>query len=124
MGLALHRTGAGRSESVVTKAVLNASDLLGLTGAELAKVIGVSPSRVTRMKQGQALAYDKEAYIRSLMFIRIYRSLAAILGGDDQAMRAWFGSENRHLHGEPKSLVQTIQGITHVADYLDAMRGK
>jgi len=31
---------------------------------------------------------------------------------------------NKHLSGIPKELLKNIQGLVHVVEYLDAIRGK
>ena len=55
---------------------------------------------------------------------RIFRALDALLGGKEPDVRAWFHAANAHLGGVPAERVQTIPGLVHVAEYLDAMRGK
>lgn len=112
------------SEAVVAKALRRAVERLGLTQADLAAVIGLSPSTVTRIFDGSAaLAVDRKEGQLALLLLRVFRSLDSAVGGDERAVRAWFGGENRHLSGVPAELVKTPQGLVHVADYLDAVRG-
>jgi len=59
----------------------------------------------------------------ALLFVRLFRSLDALLGGDCNKARLWLRADNRHLGGAPISLLTTTQGLVHVAEYLDAMRG-
>jgi hypothetical protein len=54
----------------------------------------------------------------------LYRSLDALVGGDDAKARAWLNSENAHLAGVPAERIRTVEGLVDVVQYLDAMRGR
>jgi Protein of unknown function (DUF2384) len=54
--------------------------------------------------------------------VRLYRSLDAIVGGDDAVAASWLKNHNTALNGEPLALIQTISGLTNVVAYLDARR--
>jgi plasmid maintenance system antidote protein VapI len=110
--------------AVLTKAALNAAALLGISSAHLATVIGVSAASVSRLHSAQRSIdpTSKEGEL-ALTFLRLYRSLGALLG-NTAACRNWFHSENSHLGGVPAELVQRVEGLVHVTEYLDAMRGK
>ena len=60
----------------------------------------------------------------ALLFLRLYRSLDALLGGDAERCRKWLHAKNLHLAGTPADLIKTVTGLVYVNDYLDAMRGK
>ena len=115
------------ADRVLTKAVVRAGERLGLTQRELAGILGVSPatlSRLARAREPRLLeAASKEGEL-AVQLLRVYRSLDALLGGDDEANRRWLRAENHHLGGVPAALLQTVTGLVHVAEYLDAMRGK
>jgi hypothetical protein len=110
--------------AVLTKAALNAAALLGVSSAHLATIIGVSAASVSRLHSAQRSISpaSKEGEL-ALTFLRLYRSLGALLG-NTAACRDWFHSENSHLGGVPAELVQRVEGLVHVTEYLDAMRGK
>ena len=57
------------------------------------------------------------------MFIRIYRSLFALMGGDRDNMRHFLRTRNLGTHGVQAEQLHTIQGMVTVCAYLDAMRG-
>jgi uncharacterized protein (DUF2384 family) len=57
-----------------------------------------------------------------MVFVRLYRALDAIASGDDATAAAWLRSENLALGAAPIELVQTVPGLMHVVDYLDARR--
>jgi transcriptional regulator with XRE-family HTH domain len=127
------RESAAIKDAVVTKALLRAADALGLSQKELARTVGVSEatmsrmSRVSRSRERAAslslVAVDKKEGELALLLLRVFRSLDALLGGDAQKVRAWFGATNTHLGGVPKERVQSAEGLVTVALYLDAMRG-
>ncbi len=56
------------------------------------------------------------------LFIRLYRSLDAIVGGDEAVAKAWLKNENTALHSRPIDLIQKVQGLLDVIQYLDARR--
>jgi hypothetical protein len=58
-----------------------------------------------------------------VLFLRLFRSLDAIVAGDDSAARGWIGSENLALDGVPRELIQSLPGLINVVGYLDARRG-
>jgi hypothetical protein len=109
---------------VLTKAILRVAEQLELPQSELSKILGVSSSTVSRLNdERQITSGSKEAELAVLM-IRLYRSLDAILGGNVNATKDWFYAQNTHLGNTPAILVQKVEGLVHVVEYLDAMRGK
>jgi len=115
-----------RTGTVLRKALLRATTRLGLTSQkELAEVLGVSAPTVSRLlRGGRPLDPSSNEGQRAALFLRIWRSLDALVGGDEQAASAWFHASNHHLGAPPVELARSITGLVHVADYLDAMRGK
>lgn len=109
--------------AVLTRAVLRAARNLGLRQKQLAAVLGVSEASLSRLDSGRAIQPQSKEGELALLFIRAYRSLDSILGGNEQSCRAWFHAHNHHLGGTPAELVQTVTGLVHVVEYLDAMRG-
>ena len=60
----------------------------------------------------------------ALLFLRIYRSLDALVGGDDARAREWLAAPNDHVGGVPVERMMTVEGLVDVVQYLDAMRGR
>lgn len=114
---------APRADLILTRAFLRAAERLGLSQKDLAPVLGVSPSTLSRLPQRPLDPRSKEGEL-ALLFLRLYRSLDALLGGDAEACRRWFQARNTHLDGVPAELVRSVTGLVHVIEYLDAMRGK
>ena len=63
-----------------------------------------------------------KAFELGMMFVRLFRSLDAIVGGDDEAARGWMERENTALRGVPRDLIQSLTGLVNVVGYLDARR--
>jgi transcriptional regulator with XRE-family HTH domain len=110
---------------LVGNSVLNAADALGLGREQLADAIGVSVSTVARIKNGSSPVPEQKPFEMSLLLIRVYRSLFAILGGNIDAMKHWMATPNHHLsETAPAELIRRADGLSRVLWYLDAMRGK
>lgn len=108
---------------VLAKATARASELLGLTGAALARTIGLSEPTVSRILRGDK-AIDpasKEGEL-ALLLVRVYRALDAMVGTDDQKRRLWMQSHNQALGGPPMQLVQKAEGLVATLNYLDGIR--
>lgn len=109
--------------AVLTKALLRAAERLGVTGATLAAVVGLSPASLTRMKKGEfALEAGTKPFELAILFVRLFRSLDAIAGGDERIARAWLASPNTALDAAPIDKIRTIPGLMDVIAYLDARR--
>jgi hypothetical protein len=107
---------------VLAKAVLRAAISLDLSQAALAEILGASESSISRMKEDGYRLGPKEFELAALL-VRVYRSIDALMGGNQRNLRAWFHAENDHLQGAPVDLVLRVEGLTRVAQYLDFMRG-
>jgi DNA-binding XRE family transcriptional regulator len=109
--------------AVLTKAVLRAAEQLGMTSKMLANVIGVSEATVSRMRRGNyKLQPGQKAFDLAVLFVRFYRSLDAIVGGDQVVASAWLKNWNTALESEPLALIQTVPGLMNAIHYLDARR--
>ena len=109
---------------VIFKGFYNACQFLGLTQIDSAKVLGVSDSTFKRAKKSASITPSSNEAQLALHFIRLYRALYAVAGGDQSFMRHWFTTENKTLNGKPNELVETMIGLFSVNQYLDALRGK
>ena len=118
------RSPKAQAAAVLAGAALRAADLLAVSQKRLAKVLGVSEASLSRLAKGlrQVEPSSKEGEL-ALLFVRIFRSLDALVGGNAEKSRAWLHAENLHLNGVPAELIQTVPGLVHVSEYLDAMRG-
>jgi hypothetical protein len=111
--------------AAVTKATVRAARKLGLRNRMLSTVIGLSESTISRMTGGDYhLERDDKAFELSVLFLRLYRSLDAIVGGDEAVAKAWFNSSNIALGDKPINLIQNISGLMNVIQYLDSRRAR
>src|SRR5712672_1219962 len=113
------------AEAVVAKALVRAARRLGLSQAEVAAVLGTSAASISRTFAGERpIAPDSAEGRHALLFLRLFRSLDTLVGGDEDKARRWLGAPNAHLGGHaPRSLIASTPGLLRVAEYLDAMRG-
>jgi transcriptional regulator with XRE-family HTH domain len=112
-----------RDGAIVSKAAIRAAERLGVSQRDLGTIIGVSESTVSRIKTGDfPLDRDPKAFELSLLFVRLYRSLDAIVGGDTQAAASWLKSFNTALDARPIDAIQSITGLVNVIGYLDSRR--
>lgn len=111
------------ADMVLAKAVLAAREQLGMTQQELAEIVGVDRSAVSRWKSGGLRVTSKTGEL-ALLLVRIYRALFALFGGNLEDMRHFLRTDNRHLGGVPLQLMEQVQGLVQVVEYLDAIRGK
>ena len=109
---------------VVAKAVLAAAQRLALRDRQLAMIIGSSEASVSRLRSGRGLDPSSKEGELALLFVRLYRGLDALVGGDDEAARQWLHSANSHLNGIPAERITSVEGLVDVVQYLDAMRGR
>jgi uncharacterized protein (DUF2384 family) len=110
---------------VLTGAVMRASALLDITQSGLAQILGLSPSTVSRMANGSyALDAQKKEWELGALFVRLFRSLDALIGSNDAAARSWLEAPNHGLAGRPIELIRTTEGLVRVVQYLDSARGR
>ena len=123
MNIQLKPTVASQEGRVITKAALAASERLGLTAARLSDILGISAPTVSRMKrQDFCLEPGSKPFELAVLLIRVFRSLDAIVGGDDTVSRAWLQNHNDALAGVPAEKLTSITGLLDVLSYLDARR--
>jgi hypothetical protein len=109
---------------VLAKAALSAAARLGLRSRALGEIIGMSEASISRLRAGRGLDPARKEGELALLFLRLFRSLDALAGGDDVKARAWIHSQNHHLGGIPADRIRTVEGLIDVVQYLDAMRGR
>ena len=109
---------------VLTRALLRAADNLLISQKDLAEILGVSAASVSRLSRGRTVDPETKEGELAVLFVRVFRSLDALTGGDRKAARKWLCADNYHLGGVPSELLKTVMGLVYVAEYLDAMRGK
>lgn len=110
---------------VLTGAVLRACALLEISQTGLAQILGLSPSTISRMANGTyTLDEQKKEWELGALFVRLFRSLDAVIGSNDAAARGWLNGENSALAARPIELIRSTEGLVRVVQYLDAARGR
>jgi|GEM_PF-898797 len=105
---------------VLTKAVVRAADRLGVTRHQLSSVLGLSQSAISRIYRGEYLLDDRrKEWGRALSFVRVFRSLDAIIG-QELIARQWLTSHNHAFNTRPIELICTSDGLVRVAQHLVA----
>lgn len=108
---------------LVARAVVRAADRLSVSARNLATIIGVSEATVSRMKRdAYTLVPGTKPFELAVLFVRLFRSLDAIAGGDDRVAASWLANPNTALGARPIEKLQTVSGLVDVIAYLDARR--
>jgi hypothetical protein len=119
------RTPATRQqrEAVLSKATVRAADHLNIPNMVLARILGISEASASRLRSGTFVLSDgTKPFELAQLFLRLFRSLDASVGSDDETARSWLNNENTALNGRPIELVQTISGLMATVNYVDARR--
>ncbi len=111
-------------EVVLAKAVLNAAAQLGLKQADLAAVLGMHRTAISRLKQNPSLSPRSKEGELALLLVRLARALFALTGGDPDWIRHFMRTPNRVTGGIPARQIESIQGLVTVLQFVDAIRGK
>lgn len=118
-----HAKPAVDEASVLTKATLRAADRLAIKNNVLAKIVGVSEPSISRMRKGDyLLERGQKPFELAVLFLRFYRSLDSIVGGEDPVAADWIKNTNTAFDTTPLALIQTVAGLTDVIAYLDSRR--
>jgi hypothetical protein len=114
---------AATAPAVVTKAVKRAAERLELSNRVLAGVLGLSEATVSRLGAGTyQLDAGSKPFELAVLFLRLFRSLDGIAGGDTAVARAWLRNDNTALGATPITMIESVSGLVNVVAYLDARR--
>jgi transcriptional regulator with XRE-family HTH domain len=94
---------------VLTRALRSAADRLGLRNRDLARMLGTSEASISRLRAGRVVEPGTKEGELALLFLRLYRSLDALVGGDDARARAWLHAPNQHLAAVPAERIVTVE---------------
>ena len=111
-------------QRLAAKAALRAAELLDVPHRVLADIIGVSASTISRAANAP-IDPDSKAGEQARLWVRVFRSLDAIVGSNDVAARAWLTSANAAFGGaKPLDRLRSAEGLIHVLHYLDSARAR
>ncbi|MDF1642450.1 MbcA/ParS/Xre antitoxin family protein [Thalassolituus oleivorans] len=111
-------------DAVLAKALFRASEQLGLKQGDIAVVLGMDRTAVSRLKQSLSLDPASKRGELALLLIRLARALYALTGGDEEWIRHFMSSPNKVTGGVPVQQITSIQGLITVLQFVDAIRGK
>ena len=114
-----------KSAAIVSKAVCRAADSWDITNEQLKDILGVSGSTISRLKRSQFfLNKASKEWELALLFLRAFRGLDAYMGGHTGNEKSWLAAHNDALNGIPIELMQTVEGLANVVQYIDCVRGR
>lgn len=110
-----------QTAAAVSKAALRASEYLGLKQKEFAQIVGLSQSKVSHLwaNNYELNPLRKSEWENSILFIRLFRSLDAIVS-DKEAAKIWLRGDNIVFGDSPFNVIQNVEGLVNVVTYLDA----
>ena len=123
--VALRSETKSADELIVAKALTHAAHYWGLSNKQLGAIIGLSEPSVSRLKNpNPPLKKNDKSWQLAVMFLRIFRGLDAYMGGHIDNEKLWLRSKNSALGGVPLELMSNVEGLAHLLQYMDYMRGK
>ena len=111
--------------NTLSNAVVRAGDILQIRQLSVARILGVSAATMSRLHSGNYVLNPERGkeWEFALLFVRLFRSIDAILGHGDAAKK-WLSGHNIALNGRPADLIESTEGLVRVLHYLDAHRGR
>lgn len=103
----------------LSPAVLQAAEMLGLYGAELARILHLNCKDIGHLAAAQRqLVMHSKAWHQACLFIRLYRALFRAFNGHGPSICHWLRAHNHALSGSPLLLIvdqdQLTTVLTHV----------
>jgi len=126
MSIALKPNPLSDRSRVLSTAVVEAARRLGLGSTDLTAIIGTSQPSASRLLNGKYFIPEgSKTWELSAHFIRLYRSVSSLVGGNDELARSWLKSGNQAFDNRhPLDVVKRVDGLLHVCEYLDAHRAR
>ncbi len=97
--------------AVLLKALLNSREQLGLTQQELAAIVGVNRSAISRWSDSGGLRPESKTGELALLLIRAYRALFALFGGNLQDMRHFLRTDPQDFRRFAILLLAGLAGL-------------
>ena len=118
-------TSAPSDGELLTPAVARIADLWGLSNARLGTILGLSPATASRLRAGASTQDPASKSFEAGQFLlRLFRSLDASMGSDDDAARRWLATPNLDLGAKPIDCTDTVRGLITLCDYVDGFRAR
>ena len=104
----------------LSKAVIECLRQIGLSPAEAALVLGITPNLFSSLKKGERTVdgYTGEAE-RADLLVRAVKRLTVLLDGGETSWRSWLRRQNPDWSSSPLELMRQRDGLTRVVNYLE-----
>ena len=81
--------------TALSAAIVRIAEFWSLNNAKLGVILGISAPTVSRLKRGATeLDPASKSFEAGQFLLRLFRSLDALLGSDDVAVRSWLATPN------------------------------
>ena len=112
-------------DKLLTSAISKIAAYWGLSNVKLSSVLGLSEATISRLRSGKTfLDPASKSFEAGQFLLRLFRSLDALMGSDDDAATSWLTSHNLDLEARPIDLIDSFKGLLTVCDYVDAHRAR
>ncbi len=112
-------------DKLLTSAISKIAAYWGLSNVKLSSVLGLSEATISRLRSGKTfLDPASKSFEAGQFLLRLFRSLDALMGSDDDAAKSWLTSHNLDLEARPIDLIDSFKGLLTVCDYVDAHRAR
>lgn len=112
-------------DKLLTAAISKIATFWGLSNVKLSSVLGLSEATISRLRSGKTfLDPASKSFEAGQFLLRLFRSLDALMGSDDDAAKSWLTSHNLDLEARPIDLIDSFKGLLTVCDYVDAHRAR
>jgi len=108
---------------ILSTAVGRVAGIWKLTNEQLGAILGLSAATASRLRSGSfELDRSTKAFELGQYLVRLFRSLDALMGSDDEASMSWLRTVNLDLEARPIDLIRSFKGLNDVANYVDDHR--
>lgn len=108
--------------AVLASSLITAGTELGLSNSELAAVLGLHRSAISRLKHRPNINPDSKQGELALMLIRIYRALHALTDGNPKWMQHFMREPNSLTGDIPARQIQEIGGLMRVMFCVESLQ--
>ena len=111
--------------TALSAAIVRIAEFWSLSNAKLGVILGISAPTVSRLKRGTTeLDPASKSFEAGQFLLRLFRSLDALLGSDDAAVKSWLATPNLDLGAKPIDKLDTMRGLIELCDYVDFYRAR
>ena len=112
-------------DRLLSSAIGRIAKFWNLSNVKLSAVLGLSEATISRLRSGKTfLDPASKSFEAGQFLLRLFRSLDALMGSDDDAAKSWLASHNLDLEARPIDLIDSFKGLLTVCDYVDAHRAR